>query len=411
MTAFTHLRWAAPAIPALFFAFVVGCSGEPRVVEKIVEVEKVVVVTATPVTTPVPTSTPHSAPAAAHAQEPPSDLMICGRVNPDFESLVQLHGYTITDCDSINNRRAKVIIYTENPCGVNLNQDLLFYIKAGGSIVLPSSYVNNKTGETDCDPPLLFEAFTNIDHRHRFVDGYDLSNYPLDYLKDSGSPLGHLSPSRSLFADTYGSSNTSRKYRSFTVKNPANCSFWLRNDRGYPSLARKFSVNSRTNACAVVSGVLGEGKFLLIGGRETLGTLTGGKNEDNWIDQEFTLSAIEWLLAPVVGTDRVASDSSSSIVQEAVWTISSRIDSTEEQSTESLEKLESSLGQDVLTEALKKVPVRGSEGWQSFGTWAKDFAEETGHDPGSRFAEDPVLSGIHLLFRPEDLSYFIDLGE
>ena len=315
---------------------------------------------------------------------------------------------SIADCVDVPDANATVILFTYVPCDHPDNdEDLLNFVMAGGSVVMPTQRVNRFTGSFTCDVPLAFRAATNIGS-YKFIGGHDSSRYHLVYFHDTAGPLGALSPSTSVFGDTRINNNT-RNHRTFTVRNRANCAFWLQADTWYPNLAKKFAHNSRKNACVVVSGVLGEGKFLLVGGREALGTLTGGRNKDNWVDDEFTLSAIEWLLAPVVNLDSVTNDSSSSTVQEAVWTISSRIDLTEEQSRESLESLKSSLGEDVLVEVLKRVPVLGNDGWQSFGSWSKDFAEQTGQDPGNRFAEDPVRSGIHLLFRPEDLSYFIDI--
>ena len=340
--------------------------------------------------------------------ESPADLMICGNVNQTFIGLLRLQGLSIADCVDITDAGVKIIIFSYVPCGdPRVEEELLNFVREGGSVVMPTRRVSPQTGSFTCDVPLSFGAATNIGG-HKFVGGYDTSRYHLVYFHDTAGPLGALSPSPSVFGDTRIKNNT-RNHRTFTVRNRANCAFWLQAGTWYPSLAKKFTHNSRKNACVVVSGVLGEGKFLLVGGREALGTLTGGRNKDNWVDDEFTLSAIEWLLAPVVNLDSVTDDSSSSTVQEAVWTIASRIDSTEEQSRESLESLKSSLGEDVLVEVLKRVPVLGNDGWQSFGSWSKDFEEQTGQDPGNRFAEDPVRSGIHLLFQPEDLSYFIDI--
>ena len=314
---------------------------------------------------------------------------------------------SIADCVDVTDADVKIIIFTYVPCGdPRVEEELLNFVREGGSVVMPTRRVNRQTGSITCDVPLAFGAVTNIGS-YKFVGGYDSSRYNLLYFHDAAGPLGDHLPPTSLFGDTSTNTNT-RKHRTFTVHSRANCSFWLQANIWYPDIAKKFVHNSRKDACVLVSGVLGEGKFLLVGGREELGTLTGGRNKDNWIDDEFTLSAIEWLLAPVVNLDSVTNDSSSSTVQEAVWTISSRIDSSEEQSRESLESLKSSLGEDVLVEVLKRVPVLGNDGWQSFESWSKDFAEQTGQDPRSRLAEDPVRSGIHLLFQPEDLSYFID---
>ena len=419
-------------ITVLLLALANGCS-EPQVVvverevikevpvevivEKEVVVEVVVTATAasnlqvslpTPTTKTAATSKQSITPRPTPTSGPPADLMICGDVNDTFMNLVRLHGLSIADCVDVPDANATVLIFTYVPCGrTDDYEDLLNFVMAGGSVVMPTQRVNRDSGSFICDVPLSFGATTNVGG-YKFVGGYDSSRYHLVYLHDTAGPLGALLPSPALFGDTR-IKNNNRNHRTFTVRNRANCAFWLQAGKWYPSLARKFTHNSRKDACVVASGVLGEGKFLLVGGREGLGTLTGGRNKDNWVDDEFTVAAIEWLLAPVVNLDSVTDDSSSSTVQEAVWTISSRVDSSEEQGRESLESLKSSLGEDVLVEVLKRVPVLGNDGWQSFGSWSEDFEEQTGQDPGNRFAEDPVRSGIHLLFRPEDLSYFIDI--
>ena len=76
------LKWAVPVLATVISTMVIGCSSEPVVVEKIVEVEKVVakevtvevvkevVVTATPVPVLEPTATPQSKPLLHRASVP-----------------------------------------------------------------------------------------------------------------------------------------------------------------------------------------------------------------------------------------------------------------------------------------------------------------------------------------------------
>ena len=343
---------------------------------------------------------------------PTIDLMICGATS-NLLNLLKLHQITTTDCASFKEPNVKVILYSGDICG-DADQDAIAnFVKEGGSVALAAAGVSHQTGKVRCDATQMFAAYTNVGG-YLYIGGYDATyGKPMSYFKASGTPFSKLSPRKEIFADVVLAGRDSYyQYRTFTVRNQSNCVFWVKSGKlgKYGPDNPDFWEGSRTKTCVMAIGLYGKGKFALIGGREDLGTLTGGFG-NKWFEDDFTISIVDWLLEPAVDEKNVADDPTEPRVQEALWSILTRIDANEQQTRESLESLESSIGEELLTKAVQRVPVRTPVGWQSFDKWAKDFAVRSGNDPGSRIGQDPVGSAIHLLFRPEDLSYFIPIDK
>ena len=358
-------------------------------------------------------SSPASPAQALSPLPPPTiDLMICGATS-NLLNLLKLHQITTTDCASFKEPNVKVILYSGDICGDADQDAIVNFVKEGGSVALAAAGVSHQTGKVRCDATQMFAAYTNVGG-YLYIGGYDATyGKPMSYFKASGTPFSKLSPRKEIFADVVLAGRDSYyQYRTFTVRNSSNCVFWVKSGKlgKYGPDNPDFWEGSRTKTCVMAIGLYGKGKFALIGGREDLGTLTGGFG-NKWFEDDFTISIVDWLLEPAVDEKNVADDPTEPRVQEALWSISTRIDANEQQTRESLESLESSIGEELLTKAVQRVPVRTPVGWQSFDEWAKDFAVRSGNDPGSRIGQDPVGSAIHLLFRPEDLSYFIPIDK
>lgn len=75
-----------------------------------------------------------------------------------------------------------------------------------------------------------------------------------------------------------------------------------------------------------------------------------------------------------------------------------------------LDEIAREIGKSALAWIVGRMPVYSAEGgrWQSFDEYARDFAGDSGLDPDSRLAQDPVGVGVDLMFGDPSVDDILD---